>query len=97
MPSNKDIIKKEEKVVEPKRSKKLSGVALRDSLDKTVKVQVNYTKIHPLYQKRYTVSRKFLVHTDVEVKKNQQVIIEESKPVSKRKSWKIASVKPEQL
>lgn len=72
--------------------KKLQGIALRDSLFKTVPVLVIVVKVHPIYKKRYLQNRKFLVHTDWEIKKGQKVTIQEGKPISKQKSWQVVKV-----
>jgi ribosomal protein S17 len=71
-------------------------VATRDSLSKTVPVQVSYTKVHPLYKKRTVVSKKILVHTEREILRGQKVAIEESRKVSKNKAWKVISVQEEE-
>ena len=70
-----------------KKIKKLVGVALNDSRNKTVNVLVTRIKKHPRYQKRYKQSKKYLVHTEFEIKKNQDVVIISTRPLSKRKSW----------
>ncbi|MEK7142854.1 MAG: 30S ribosomal protein S17 [Patescibacteria group bacterium] len=70
-----------------KKRKKLVGVALSDSRNKTVKVLVSRIKKHPRYQKRYKQSKKYLVHTEIEIKKSQDVVIIPTRPISKRKSW----------
>lgn len=75
-----------------KKIKKLTGLAVRDAKEKTVLVEVTFVKIHPIYKKRYFRSRKYLVQADMEVKKDQKVIIQEGKPVSRRKSWQVIKV-----
>jgi len=72
-----------------KKIKKLSGIALRDTKDRTLSVEVTTVKLHPVYGKRYKRIRKFLVHSDVEVKKGDKVTIEETRPISKKKAWKV--------
>lgn len=72
-----------------KSRKILSGIALKDSTNKTVVVLVNFIKTHPIYRKQYKVSRKFLAHAEKEIKKGQKVSIESSRPISKNKSWKV--------
>lgn len=72
-----------------KKIKKLVGVALNDSHNKTVKVLVSRIKKHPRYQKRYKQSKKYLVHSEIEIKKNQEVVIIPVRPLSKRKSWQV--------
>ena len=73
--------------------KKLSGKAAKNSVNKTVSVIVNYIRIHPLYNKRYIVSHKILAHTETEIKKGEEVIITQTRPLSKRKAWKVIEEK----
>jgi len=42
--------------------KKFTGVVVSDKSDKTIVVRVERVKLHPKYNKRYTVSRKYKVH-----------------------------------
>ncbi|KKQ74613.1 MAG: 30S ribosomal protein S17 [Berkelbacteria bacterium GW2011_GWB1_38_5] len=72
---------------------KLIGVALRDSLDKSVLINIDYKKIHPMYRKSYIKSQKFLVDTQKDVKKGQIVTIVSTRPISKCKSWKVINIK----
>lgn len=86
MKSNRKIIDKSIK------NKQLIGKTIRDVKDKSVLVEVNQSKINSIYQKRYIISKKILVHVETEVKKGQFVTIEETRPISKKKSWKIVKV-----
>lgn len=92
---NKDI-KKENKIKEPsmvqKKPRELVGEALKDSHQNTVAILVNLVKIHPIYKKRYYESRKFLADTHEEIKQGQKVKIIASRPISRRKSWKVSKV-----
>ncbi|HLB95356.1 MAG TPA: 30S ribosomal protein S17 [Patescibacteria group bacterium] len=76
-----------------KQKTKLSAVALRDAKEKTVLVRVETFKKHPLYKIRSRTSRKFLVHAETEVKCGDHVFIEECRPQSKRKTWRVSEVK----
>lgn len=69
--------------------KKLTGIALTDSRDKTVKILVSRLRVHPIYKKRQYFRRTFLVHTDMEIKKGQKVTFASTRPISRRKSWKV--------
>lgn len=86
---NKKVSVAKEKVAKVKTAKKLFGIATRNSLDKTVPVEVTYTKTHWLYGKRFKVSKKILAHTDEAIQKGQLVTIEESRQMSKNKAWKV--------
>lgn len=70
--------------------KKLKGKIVSDSMDKTVVVEVERLKQHPKYKKRYQTSRKYKAHDEEnEYQKGDQVVIKETKPISKDKRWKV--------
>lgn len=75
-----------------KKIRKLAGLALRDTKEKTVSIEVMNIKVHPLYKRRYLKTRKYLVQTEIEVKKGQRVVIQESRPLSRKKSWQVVKV-----
>lgn len=83
----------EKKKTNPKKIKQIFGKTLKDAKDKTVLVEINLLKINPIYKKRYFSSRKMLVHTDKAVKAGQNVLIEQCRPISRHKAWKIIEVK----
>lgn len=93
----KEIIEKIQENPIVKTARKLTGIATRDSLSKTVPVQISYTHIHSLYKKRFATSKKILAHTEAEVLRGQMVIIEESKKFSKNKAWKVTSIQKEEV
>ena len=65
-----------------------TGIITSTKMDKTVVVQVDTYKIHPKYKKRYKVSKKFLAHDETEaLTVGQEITIQETKPMSKRKCW----------
>lgn len=76
-----------------KKIKRMTVEALRDSKDKTVLVGKNLLKINTLYNKRYSSHRKYLVHTEKDIKAGQKVVIEECRPISRKKAWKVIEVK----
>lgn len=68
--------------------KQLQGVVVSDKMDKTVVVTVNRYVEHPKYKKFFTVSKKFKAHDEKnEYKTGDKVIIEESRPISRDKSF----------
>ncbi len=74
-------------------AKRLVGTVTSDVQDKTVTVMVTRRQTHPIYKKQYTVSKKFAVHDEInEAHIGDRVEISETKPVSKRKSWKIERI-----
>lgn len=72
----------------PKRI--LQGIVVSDAQNKTVVVRVERRVMHPIYKKFITRSKKYAAH-DEENKfhTGDAVQIEESRPLSKRKSWMV--------
>ncbi len=70
----------------------LIGNVIRDSKENTSSVLVERLWEHPVYKKRIKRSTKYLVHTELDVKKGDVVKIAESKPISKNKRWKIVKI-----
>lgn len=74
--------------------RRLKGEVVSDKMDKTVVVKVDRTVVHPKYLKRYTVSKRFKAHDATnEVKTGDLVTIEETRPLSKGKRWRIVGQK----
>jgi small subunit ribosomal protein S17 len=69
-----------------------TGTIVSDKNDKTVVVQVDTYKTHPLYKKRYKVSKKFHAHDpENKHKVGETITIYESKPLSKKKRWTVVA------
>ena len=72
----------------PKRI--LVGTVVSDKTDKTVVVKVERKVKHPLYGKIIRRSKKYHAHDeDNSFKSGDRVRIEETRPFSKTKSWKV--------
>ena len=72
----------------PKRI--LSGKGVKKSGDKTVSVLVTRQTTHPIYKKIIRVSKKYLAHdANNTIAVGENVKIQETKPLSKSKSWEI--------
>ncbi len=70
----------------PKRV--LQGVVVSDKNDKTVVVEVERRFTHPLLKKTVRRSKKYHAHDEENrCKVGDQVAIEETRPLSKNKSW----------
>ncbi len=66
------------------------GTVTSDKMDKTVVVRVDSLKRHPKYKKSYKVSSKFKAHSENnEYHIGDKVEIEETKPMSKDKHFKV--------
>ena len=70
--------------------KHLKGIIVSDKMDKTVVVEVTKLKKHPKYERRFRVSKRYKAHdSENKHKVGDAVIIEETRPMSKSKRWKI--------
>jgi small subunit ribosomal protein S17 len=71
----------------------LTGRVVSDKMDKTVTVLVERRVKDPLYGKIVTRSKKYHAHDETnEVKQGDLVAIEETRPFSKTKTWKVAKL-----
>ena len=71
----------------------LSGRVVSDKMDKTVTVLVERKVKHPLIGKVIRRSNKFHAHDETnECKEGDLVVIEETRPLSKSKTWKVSKV-----
>lgn len=76
---------------EPKR-RRLEGVVTGDKMVKTVVVTVSREKIHSKYLKHFRVSKRFKAHDENrEYHVGDKVVIEETRPISKEKRWRVVS------
>lgn len=59
--------------------------------EKTLVVTVHRYENHPIYKKRYRISKKFHVHNpeNAEFKIGDEITFYETKPISKKKKWTI--------
>jgi small subunit ribosomal protein S17 len=70
----------------PKRI--LQGTVVSDKADKTITVKVERRFTHPIYKKTVRSSKKYTAHDEQNKFKAGDVVrIEESRPISKTKSW----------
>lgn len=70
-----------------------TGRVVSDKMDKSITVMVERRVAHPLYQKYVTKSTKIAAHDENnECAQGDVVVIEECKPISKNKSWRLVKV-----
>ena len=75
---------------EQKKIRKITGVVVSDKMTKTRVVAVSRLKKHPIYLKYFKVTTKFKAHDENnEYKTGDTVVIEETRPLSREKRWKI--------
>jgi small subunit ribosomal protein S17 len=72
----------------PKR--RLKGIVVSDKMDKTVVVKVERKKNYPKYKTSYMIDRKYKAHSETnDLRVGDKVLIEEFRPQSKGKRWKV--------
>ena len=82
-----------EKVSSAKVARTLVGKVVSNKMEKTAVVLVQRRVKHPLYGKYMTKSTKLKVHDEMnEASEGDLVSIQESRPISKLKTWKLAKV-----
>jgi len=70
--------------------KRLIGEVVSDKMQKTVVVKVGRVKKHPKYKRRYRIHKRYKAHDQKEVYKvGERVVIEECRPISKEKKWRV--------
>ncbi len=75
------------------RRKKLLGIVIGDRMDKTAVVQVERLAKDPLYQKFLKRRAKYMAHDPQNLCKiGDKVRIIESKPISRRKRWRVSEI-----
>lgn len=71
--------------------KQLKGNIISNKMQKTVTVRVERLKEHKKYKRRFRLHKNYKAHVensgDYEV--GDKVVIEESRPMSKDKKWKV--------
>jgi small subunit ribosomal protein S17 len=69
------------------------GVVVSNKMQKTVVVAVENVVQHKMYQKYIKRTSKFLAHTEAsDLNVGDRVLIEETRPLSKRKRWNVREV-----
>jgi small subunit ribosomal protein S17 len=83
-----------EKQTEKKQTERSTkvGVVVSNKMMKTVVVAVENLVQHGMYQKYIKRTSKFLAHADNPVNVGDRVVIEETRPLSKRKRWNVREV-----
>ena len=69
------------------------GIVISNKMQKTIVVKVENRYSHPIYFKTLVKTKKYLAHDESEeCKIGDQVLVEESRPLSKRKRWKLVEI-----
>jgi len=73
--------------------RRMNGVVKSDKMEKTVVVEVQVSKNHPLYHKTINRAMKYKVHDENRMSKAGDVVrIVETRPISRDKRWRVAEV-----
>lgn len=76
-----------------RRRQQKIGMVTSNKMQKTIVVTVDRQFMHPLYKKVMRRSKNFLVHDEKnECRPGDWVRIEETRPLSRLKRWKVAGV-----
>lgn len=69
------------------------GRVVSDKMDKSITVTVDRQVKHPIYGKFITKSTKYMAHDENnEAKAGDTVLIMSTRPLSKRKSWRLVEI-----
>jgi len=75
------------------RARTREGVVVSAAMDKTIVVSVKRKIQHAQYKKYINVSKKYVAHDEAnQCAVGDRVVIRESRPLSKRKRWRLRSV-----
>ena len=78
---------------ENKQPRTLVGQVVSNRMDKTITVLIERRVAHPLYRKYVRKSTRLMAHDENnECNQGDTVAIEECRPLSKRKSWRLQRV-----
>ena len=84
--------KAEEKKNERTSERTKVGVVVSNKMQKTVVVAVERLVQHGMYRKFVKHTSKFLAHANDPLNVGDRVVIEETRPMSKRKRWNVKEV-----
>jgi small subunit ribosomal protein S17 len=74
-----------------KNQRSLTGTVVSDKMNKTVTVLVERQVMHPTIGKVVSRTKKYHAHNEGnDAKVGDKVVIEECRPISKTKAWKVA-------
>ncbi len=75
------------------RTKTRVGEVVSDKMQKTIVVAVTRQYMHPKYKKYVRKQKRYKVHDEEnECRSGDRVLIEETRPLSKQKRWKLKEI-----
>ena len=73
--------------------KQMVGTVVSDKMDKSIVVRVETLKQHQMYKKHIKRSKRYIAHDEKnECKIGDVVRIIETRPISKKKTWKLIEI-----
>ena len=72
--------------------KRMVGTVVSDKMEKTVVVAIENRKMHPIYRKVVSRTKKVMAHDETGAGIGSLVRIVQSRPMSKRKRWVVEAV-----
>ena len=83
----------EEQVQKTTGNREFVGIVTSDKMAKTIVVQVSTKKLHPLYKKYVSRSKKYKAHDEKnDAHIGDTVRIQECRPVSREKCWRLVEI-----
>jgi small subunit ribosomal protein S17 len=74
------------------KRRRLTGVVVSNKMQKTVIVEVTRTYRHRLYEKVVSSHNRHMAHDELGCQIGDEVVIVESKPISKKKRWVVEEI-----
>ena len=69
------------------------GLVISDKMNKSIVVKIENRYSHPIYSKTMIKTKKYLAHDELnECKIGDQVLVQECRPLSKRKRWMLIKI-----
>jgi len=69
------------------------GIVISNKMQKTIVVKIEDRYSHPMYAKTLKKTKKYLAHDEAETCNiGDQVLLQECRPLSKRKRWNLIKV-----
>jgi len=69
------------------------GIVISNKMQKTIVVKIENRYAHPIYSKTIIKTKKYLAHDELEeCNIGDQVLVQECRPLSKRKRWKLIKI-----
>lgn len=72
--------------------RRMNGMVVKNKMEKTVVVEITRRFRHPLYRKVVTSLKRVSAHDELSCAVGDEVIIVETKPISKTKRWAVEEI-----